>query len=110
LIDIGRAYVDWAVTHPDHYRVMFGADTDKTQYPSLAAAAGQAFGDLLDVIALGQAAGVLRGAQPLQVAGPLWSLVHGIASLAIDGELCNVGIDQDPQGMVAEALSELFDP
>jgi AcrR family transcriptional regulator len=108
LISIGRAYVRWAVDHPDHYRVMFGADNDKAQHPSLAVAAGQAFGDLLGVITLCQAAGKLRGQEPGQVAGPLWSLVHGIASLAIDGELRNVGIDQDPEDMVADALSAFF--
>ncbi|HEV7579282.1 MAG TPA: WHG domain-containing protein, partial [Mycobacterium sp.] len=55
-----------------------------------------------------QAAGLVRGRQPREVAGPLWSLVHGIASLAIEGELRNVGIDQDPEDMVADALSGLF--
>jgi AcrR family transcriptional regulator len=109
LMEIGRAYVRWAVTHPDQYRVMFGADTDKSQHPSLSIAAEQAFGELLEVVALCQATGILRGQEPRQAAGPLWSLVHGIASLAIDGELRNVGIDQDPEGMVADALAQLFD-
>ncbi len=109
LIEIGRAYVRWAVTHPDQYRVMFGADTDKSQHPSLSIAAEQAFGELLEVVALCQARGILRGQEPRQAAGPLWSLVHGIASLAIDGELRNVGLDQDPEGMVADALAQLFD-
>ncbi|GBG39106.1 TetR/AcrR family transcriptional regulator [Mycobacterium montefiorense] len=109
LIEIGRAYVRFALGHPDQYRVMFGADTHKTQYPSLAVAAGQAFGVLLDGIAACQAAGSLRGQEPREAAGPLWSLVHGIASLAIDGELRNVGIDQSPEIMVSDALSDLFD-
>ncbi|GLE52821.1 TetR/AcrR family transcriptional regulator [Mycobacterium montefiorense] len=109
LIEIGRAYVRFAIGHPDQYRVMFGADTHKTQYPSLAVAAGQAFGVLLDGIAAYQAAGSLRGQEPREAAGPLWSLVHGIASLAIDGELRNVGIDQSPESMVSDALSDLFD-
>ena len=61
------------------------------------------------MVALCQATGILRGQEPRQAAGPLWSLVHGIASLAIDGELRNVGIDQDPEGMVADALAQLFD-
>ncbi|WP_036468184.1 TetR/AcrR family transcriptional regulator [Mycobacterium genavense] len=109
LIAIGRAYVRWAVGHPNQYRVMFGADTDKAQHPSLAVAAGQAFGTLLDTIAGCQAAGLLRGRQPREVAGPLWSLVHGVASLAIEGELRNVGIDQHPEDMVSDALSVLLD-
>src|SRR5271163_1488355 len=50
LVAIGRAYVRWAVTHPDHYRVMFGADTTKIDHPSLALAAGQAFDHLLAAI------------------------------------------------------------
>ncbi|CQD14793.1 TetR family transcriptional regulator [Mycobacterium lentiflavum] len=109
LIEIGRAYVRWAIGHPDQYRVMFGADTDKTKHPSLAVAAGQAFGVLLDAIAGCQAAGLLRGRAPREIAGPLWSLVHGIASLAIEGELRNVEIDQDPEEMVSDALSDVFD-
>ncbi|MEM6106974.1 TetR/AcrR family transcriptional regulator [Mycobacterium sp. 050272] len=109
LVEIGRAYVRWAIGHPDQYRVMFGADTDKTRHPNLAVAAGQAFGVLLDAIAGCQAAGLLRGRAPREVAGPLWSLVHGIASLAIEGELRNVEIDQDPEDMVSDALSDLFD-
>jgi AcrR family transcriptional regulator len=108
LTEIGRAYVRWALANPDQYRVMFGADTDKTRHPSLAVAAGQAFDDLLDAITRCQTAGMLRGQKARQIAGPLWSLVHGIASLAIDGELRNVGIDRDPQDMVAYALSGLI--
>src|SRR5690349_24327221 len=27
--ELGRAYVRWAVTHPDHYQVMFGAEINK---------------------------------------------------------------------------------
>jgi AcrR family transcriptional regulator len=108
LIAIGRAYVHWAVTHPDHYRVMFGADTSKADHPSLAVAAGQAFDDLLAAITRCQAEGMMPSRQPRRIAGPLWSLVHGIASLAIDGELRNVGIDQGPEDMVAEALSDFI--
>jgi AcrR family transcriptional regulator len=110
LIGLGRAYVRWAVTHPDHYRVMFGADTEKAKHPSLAVAAGQAFDDLLDAISLCQAAGILRGDTPREIAGPLWSLVHGVASLGIDGEFRNVGIDQDAEDMVASTLAGLIHP
>jgi AcrR family transcriptional regulator len=110
LIGLGRAYVRWAVTHPDHYRVMFGAGTRKDQHPSLAVAAAQAFDDLLDAISVCQTAGILQGDTPHQIAGPLWSLVHGVASLGIDGEFRNVGIDQDAEDMVASALAGLIQP
>lgn len=68
----------------------------------------QAFGDLLDAITRCQEAGIVAARDPREVAAPLWSLVHGIASLAIGGHLRAVGITQAPEelvdGVVAQAL------
>ena len=105
VIELGRAYVRWAVAHPDHYRVMFGAEIDKAAHPSLGVAALRAFGDLLDAITRCQEAGLVDGGDPLLVAAPLWSLVHGVASLAIGGELRGVGMQQDPEAMVAGVVA-----
>jgi AcrR family transcriptional regulator len=105
VIELGCAYVRWAVVHPDHYRVMFGAAIDKASHPSLGVAAMRAFGDLLDAIKRCQEAGLVAAGDPLLVAAPLWSLVHGVASLAIGGELRAVGIRQDPEEMVALAVA-----
>jgi hypothetical protein len=43
------------------------------------------------------------------VAGPPWSLLHAATSLALEGELRNVGIDQDTESVVSNALSDPFD-
>jgi AcrR family transcriptional regulator len=110
VIDLGRAYVRWAVAHPDHYRVMFGAELDKPVHPSLGVAALRAFGDLLDAITACQEAGIVDGGEPLLVAAPLWSLVHGVASLAIGGELRGVGIAQDPEAMIAGVVDRVLKP
>jgi hypothetical protein len=108
VIELGRAYVRWAVAHPDHYRVMFGAELSKSAHPSLAVAGEQAFGDLLDAIATCQEAGIVDGQDARSVAAPLWSLVHGVASLAIGGELSAVGIEQDPDAMVAGVVARVL--
>jgi AcrR family transcriptional regulator len=108
VIELGRVYVRWAITHPDHYRVMFGAETAKTGHPTLAAAGDRAFGDLLDAIKQCQDAGMLDGQDAREVAAPLWSLVHGVASLAIGGELRAVGIGQDPETLVAGVVARLI--
>ena len=107
-IELGRAYVRWAVAHPDHYQVMFGAENVKAANPTLAVTAEQAFGDLLDAITRCQDAGIVEGEDPREVAGPLWSLVHGVASLAIGGELRAVGIQQDPEAMIAGVVAQLL--
>ena len=93
LVAIGVAYVRFGVENPAHYRLMFG--------PTLTAVEGG-----LPVLVVGAAAGaksvlqeaVLRGAEAgcftaspdsqaeLDVAAlSAWSLVHGLAMLAIDG-------------------------
>jgi AcrR family transcriptional regulator len=106
--ELGRVYVRWAVAHPDHYQVMFGAESLKTEQPSVVAAGEQAFGDLLDAITKCQEAGMLGGQDPREVAAPLWSLVHGIASLAIGGHLHAVGIAQAPDELVAGVVAQLI--
>jgi len=108
VIELGRAYVRWAVAHPDHYQVMFGAEDVKANNPALAVAAEQAFGDLLDAITRCQEAAIVGGQDPREIAGPLWSLVHGVASLAIGGELRAVGIQQDPEAMIAGVVAQLL--
>ena len=108
VVELGRAYVRWAVAHPDHYQVMFGAEDVKANNPALAVAAEQAFGDLLDAITRCQEAAIVGGQDPREIAGPLWSLVHGVASLAIGGELRAVGIQQDPEAMIAGVVAQLL--
>jgi AcrR family transcriptional regulator len=108
VIELGRAYVRWAVAHPDHYQVMFGAERIKADHPGLAVAAEQAFGDLLEAITRCQEAGIVEGEDPREVAAPLWSLVHGAASLAIGGELRAVGIQQDPEAMIDGVVGRLL--
>ena len=108
VLDMGRAYVRWAVTHPDYYQVMFGAETDKSDHPELLTAAARAFDDLLDAITRCQQANLLPAGDPREVAGPTWSLLHGIASLTIGGDLSHVGIREDPQALAERSLKALL--
>jgi AcrR family transcriptional regulator len=108
VIELGRAYVRWAIAHSDHYQVMFGAESLKAEQPSMAVAGEQAFGDLLDAITKCQEAGVVEVRDPREVAAPLWSLVHGIASLAIGGQLSAVGIAQAPDEIIAGVVAQVL--
>jgi AcrR family transcriptional regulator len=105
VIELGRAYVRWAVTHPDYYQVMFGGDLVKTEHPELQAAGSAAFSELLEAIIRCQEVGLLPSRDPLDIAGPMWSLVHGIASLASAGDLKQVGIEENPEDLVARAVA-----
>ncbi len=93
---MGVAYVRFALANPSHYLVMFGGFRDLcAKDPGLQADAGAAFGVLVDALA---ALAPSRSADYLgQLARFVWATVHGIAMLAINGQL-----GPDPQA--ADAL------
>jgi AcrR family transcriptional regulator len=107
VLDMGRVYVRWAATHPDYYQVMFGSELDKTD-PDLRTAGSRAFDDLLDAIVRCQNANLLPAGNPRDIAGPAWSLLHGVATLTIGSDLIHVGIREDPQALAARALKALL--
>jgi AcrR family transcriptional regulator len=81
----GRAYVDFGLQNPEHYRILFmtrplagsaGADLDRL--PGL-----RAFGHLVEEVARCMDAGSLAPGDAFLVATALWTSVHGITSLLI---------------------------
>jgi AcrR family transcriptional regulator len=88
LAAMGTAYVRFALTHPSHYRVMFGAALDEhPPHSELAAAGTAAFQVLVDAIIALQTADLMRRDDPLLLARYVWATVHGIAMLGIDGRV-----------------------
>jgi len=89
---MGAAYVRFALTNPSHYRVMFSRFVDaEPQDPELATEAAAAFQTLVDSIAELQRRDFLRPDDPVLMARHVWALVHGVAMLAIDGQVCEPG-------------------
>src|SRR5688572_28699178 len=85
---MGETYVKFAVAHPSHYRVMFGGHVrDATPESDLAREGAGAFQVLVSAIISQQKHGVVRPDNPLELAQYIWATVHGIAMLAIDGQL-----------------------
>ena len=84
---VGEAYLGFAATHPSLYRLMFGIDCHKPSYPELLQAGQRAFGVVLKAARECSAAGLTgeRPAEHIALAG--WSMVHGLASLHVDGVL-----------------------
>jgi AcrR family transcriptional regulator len=76
----GMAYVEFALRRPQHFTVMF----DAAITGNLAGESGtRAFQTLVGFIAACQTEGQLTPGDPLQLARVAWSLVHGIAKLAV---------------------------
>ena len=89
---MAKAYVQFAVAHPSHYRVMFGGFIDSaTKDEDLMAEATAAFQVLVNAIVDQQNNGLIRRDDPVLIARFTWALVHGISMLVIDGQLRETG-------------------
>ena len=84
---MGLAYVRFAIAHPSHYRVMFSAVVRDRVNQTLTDPNAHAFQVLEDAIIDEQRAGRVREDDPQQLALYVWSVVHGVAMLALDGLL-----------------------
>jgi AcrR family transcriptional regulator len=88
LTAIAETYVSLAAERPHRFRLMFGPEVaDKARYPEVRAAGMRAYQVLIDTIAAGQRAGVVRPGDPTELALGHWAIVHGTASLMVDGLL-----------------------
>lgn len=84
----GLAYVRFALSHPQHYRLMFGPEVvEKQSYPGLAAASEGAYLRLEASLRSCADAGLLGENEISTMAVAAWSVVHGLSSLVIDGQI-----------------------
>jgi len=90
---IGLSYVRFALEHPSHFRVMFGAELgDKRRHPSLIEA-DQAVFDVLRVAIEGaQQCGALPLGDSASMGMVAWSMLHGVAAMVVDGQLSRAGV------------------
>ncbi len=84
-LDVGVSYVEFALAHPAHFRVMFSPTLLDGTNPDLVAAKRAAFDELQGGVDAMAAQGRVEDAAAAVIAG--WGIVHGIATLALTGNL-----------------------
>ena len=109
--DMGLAYTHFATTNPNLYRLLFGPEMSQereevcqNERPDLhkllnnqadetivAAEPDDAFHRLVKIIVEAQEKKIFREGDPVLLATTIWSLLHGLSMLAIDGHLSVVG-------------------
>ncbi len=83
----GLAYISFALRRPEHFTVMFDAPFPKQTHPEAADASERAFSVLVSLVRGCVEKKQLISGDPLDLALLAWSMVHGIAKLAITGRL-----------------------
>ncbi|WP_163834831.1 TetR/AcrR family transcriptional regulator [Spartinivicinus ruber] len=116
LLAAGRAYVQFALTHPQQYRLMFGryfCGEDANPPEDLDSAANQAYQVLANIIEQGIESRQFTAKLAKVHAVAAWSMVHGLASLLIDGLLVNspskaINLSPEELGPYIEQATETF--
>jgi AcrR family transcriptional regulator len=106
MVEMGVAYVDFALRHRAHFKVMWEGGLAKKKYPEVLDAAHQAY-LLLQGAAVDLLPEAPREKQQALIAAA-WTTVHGFASLALEKELDVVGAPQNKQ-LLRQTLHVLFD-
>jgi len=89
---MAKAYVQFAVAHASHYRVMFGGFIESAaKSEDFIAEARAAFQVLVNALIDQQNTGLIRRDDPVLMARFIWALVHGISMLIIDGQMDEAG-------------------
>ena len=89
-----RAYVQFALNKTDTFKIMFsGALEKEKEYPSFVDISSKTFRRVVDVVLICQEAGILNSKSPEMMAVAVWGQVHGIISLALEGQISHTILD-----------------
>jgi AcrR family transcriptional regulator len=87
LLLCGRGYVGFALRWPQHFQVMFDLPSENDRHAEYAEAGRAAFATLLNIVVECQQSGALEEGDSQKVSFITWSMVHGVAKLAISHQL-----------------------
>jgi AcrR family transcriptional regulator len=100
---MAQAYVDWALHHPERFKLTFGPWRGGSD--ELGAAAMAARARFVDAVVRAQSAGSLAAGDPERVTALILALAHGAADLALGGHLSRAGKGHADPG---DLLDDLF--
>ena len=107
LVEMGVAYVDFALHHRSHFKVMWEGGIAKANYPEMEHTASQAY------LLLEEAARDLHPrAHPSRqqaLVRAAWSVVHGYSMLTLEEEFPAHGTEQNARNLLRQSLHLLLD-
>ena len=106
-LEVGVAYVRFAVAHPAHFAVMFRPELQHVEDPELQKSKARADAALYGGV--GRLPSSQAGADPLVAGVAAWSIVHGFATLWLAGAF-PAGLGDTPGPAARSVIQRLFAP
>lgn len=101
LIESAQAYIKFAVGNKDIFKIMFSSALEKEkEYPAFVEISQKTFRQVVETIEACQKAGVIKSGEADVLAVIIWSQIHGIISLALEGQISHTVLEK-------KSLSEL---
>ena len=105
----GVGYIEFALEHPAHYKLMFGPwKGPKSTSEALKISSAASFQTLLDAITACQAKALAHPGDPMAMALAAWSMVHGFSMLRIDGLVQESAFRQALPAMMEGVIDTLY--
>ena len=110
LIEGTRAYVEFALAHTDTFKIMFSGILEKEkEYPAFVEISRKTFDRVIDVVRACQEAGILSSGPLELMAISVWGQVHGVVSLALEGQISHTILDRHTvQDIVSYAIDQIM--
>ena len=104
------AYVQFALENVDTFKIMFSGVLEKEkEYPAFVDISHKTFQRVVDVVRACQEAGILRSTPAEMMAVAVWGQVHGIVSLALEGQISHSVLDHHAvQDLVSFAVEQMI--
>ncbi|MDB4889566.1 MAG: TetR family transcriptional regulator [Gemmatimonadetes bacterium] len=96
LKQVAIAYVQFGHEHPAEYRIMFGPEVARhDELPDLRETSSAVLAFVQVGLEQLQAAGSIGAGDPAAMAATIWSMLHGLVMLSLDGQTAGVGLTLD---------------
>jgi AcrR family transcriptional regulator len=88
LVEIGRAYIDYAIKDPDRFKITFSGVIEKEKsYQDLVEISHATFRLLIETTKACQSARILKSGPVEMTAIGVWSIVHGFVCLLLENQI-----------------------
>jgi len=104
------AYLQFALNNTDTFKIMFSGVLEKEkEYPAFVEISHKTFQRVVDVVRACQEVGIMRATPPEMMAVAAWGQVHGIVSLALEGQISHTVLDGHAiQDVVSFAVEQML--